>query len=73
MANLLKPITAIHIKLFYVFEVAAMLRVSTQVVYILIHNGKLPAIKMGRSWKIPEESINSYINSLQASSSACQK
>jgi len=58
------PIVSIDFKFFYVFEVAAMLRVGTPIIYSLLHDGKLDAIKIGRSWKISEVAITSYINSL---------
>jgi excisionase family DNA binding protein len=41
-----------------------MLRVGTPIIYNLLHEGKLDAIKIGRSWKISEAAITSYINSL---------
>lgn len=59
-----KDINVVHFKLFYITEVAAMLRVGTPTIYKLIHKGKLDAIKIGRAWKIPEEAINRYIQSL---------
>ena len=59
-----KDIYVVHFKLFYITEVAAMLRVGTPTIYKLIREGKLKAIKIGRAWKIPEEAINSYIQSL---------
>lgn len=55
----------LEFKFFFVSEVAAMLRVSSAVVYCLIRDGKLPAVKVGRAWKIPEESITSYICALK--------
>jgi len=58
------PIVSIDFKFFYVSEVAAMLRVGTPIIYSLLHDGKLDAIKIGRSWKISEVAITSYINSL---------
>jgi len=58
------PIVSIDFKFFYVAEVAAMLRVGTPIIYNLLHEGKLDAIKIGRSWKISEAAITSYINSL---------
>lgn len=59
-----KSINIIHLKLFYITEVAAMLRVGTPTIYKLIREGKLDAIKIGRAWKIPEDAINHYIQSL---------
>jgi len=59
------PIYGINFKYFYVSEVAAMLRVSSQVIYQLIHERKLKAIKVGKAWKITEEAIADYIRSLE--------
>ncbi|SCM82557.1 conserved hypothetical protein [uncultured Sporomusa sp.] len=59
------PIHGIQFKYFYVAEVAAMLRVSSQVIYQLIHERKLQAIKVGKAWKISEEAIANYICSLE--------
>ncbi len=36
-----------------VFEAAAILRVSKQTVYRLVHAGDLQAIRVGRSFRIP--------------------
>lgn len=58
------PVLGIDFKFFYVSEVAAMLRVGTPIIYKLLHEGKLDAVKIGRAWKIPEAAITSYINSL---------
>jgi len=59
-----KDVNIVHFKLFYITEVAAMLRVGTPTIYKLIREKKLDAIKIGRAWKIPEEAINRYIQSL---------
>lgn len=58
------PVIGIDFKFFYVSEVAAMLRVGTPIIYKLLREGKLDAVKIGRAWKIPEAAINHYINSL---------
>ena len=58
------PVPGIDFKLFYVSEVAAMLRVGTPIIYKLLREGKLDAVKIGRSWKIPEAAITSYLESL---------
>lgn len=60
----LLPVLGIDFKFFYVSEVAAMLRVGTPIIYKLLREGKLDAVKIGRAWKIPEAAITSYINSL---------
>lgn len=60
--------SGIPFQFFSVAEAAAMLRVSSQVVYQLIHDNKLEAVKIGRPWKIPAEAIASYINALRSGS-----
>ena len=40
-----------------VAEVAEMMRVSTMTVYRLVHAGELPAIRFGRSFRIPESAV----------------
>ncbi len=38
-------------------EVAEMMRVSTMTVYRLVHAGELPAVRFGRSYRIPESAV----------------
>lgn len=40
-----------------VAEVAAMMRVSKMTVYRLVHSGDLPAIRFGRSFRVPESAV----------------
>ena len=40
-----------------VAEVAEMMRVSNMTVYRLVHSGKLPAVRFGRSFRIPESAV----------------
>jgi excisionase family DNA binding protein len=42
-------------------EVADMMRVSTMTVYRHVHSGELPAIRFGRSFRIPETSVAAVI------------
>lgn len=42
-------------------EVAAVLRVSTMTVYRLINAGKLPAVRIGRSFRVREEELDRYL------------
>jgi excisionase family DNA binding protein len=44
-----------------VAEVATVLRVSTVTVYRLIHSGELPAIRTGRSFRVPEQAVHDYL------------
>lgn len=45
-----------------VAEVADMMRVSKMTVYRLIHAGYLPAVQFGRSYRVPENAVESYLN-----------
>ncbi|BDZ65007.1 helix-turn-helix domain-containing protein [Agromyces mangrovi Wang et al. 2018] len=40
-----------------VAEVAALMRVSKMTVYRLVHAGELPAIRFGRSFRVPESAV----------------
>ena len=42
-------------------EVAAKMRVSKMTVYRLVHNGELPAVRVGRSFRVTEDDVNEYL------------
>jgi excisionase family DNA binding protein len=42
-------------------EVAALLRVSNMTVYRLVQAGQLPAVRVGRSYRIREEDVDRYL------------
>ena len=44
-----------------VAEVAATMRVSKMTVYRLVHNGDLPAVRVGRSFRVTEDDVNEYL------------
>lgn len=44
-----------------VAEVAEMMRVSNMTVYRLVHSGDLPAVRFGRSFRIPESAVVAVI------------
>ena len=44
-----------------VAEVAAMMRVSKMTVYRLVHAGDLPAVRVGRSFRVPENDVHAYL------------
>ena len=48
-------------KFLTVAEVASMMRVSKMTVYRLVHNGDLPAVRVGRSFRVREEDANDYL------------
>lgn len=43
-------------------EVARVLRVSKMTAYRLVHDGSLPAIRVGRSFRIPTKAVWAYVN-----------
>ena len=44
-----------------VAEVASVMRVSKMTVYRLVHGGDLPAVRVGRSFRVTEEDVNEYL------------
>ena len=44
-----------------VAEVAALMRVSKMTVYRLVHGGTLPAVRVGRSFRVPEQAVHDYL------------
>jgi excisionase family DNA binding protein len=46
-----------------VAEVAAQLRVSSMTVYRLVQAGQLPAVRVGRSYRIREDDVDRYLAS----------
>ncbi|MDH6111155.1 excisionase family DNA binding protein [Kitasatospora sp. MAP12-15] len=44
-----------------VAEVASVMRVSKMTVYRLVHGGELPAIRVGRSFRVPEQAVHDYL------------
>lgn len=62
----MSPLTSqIHnrARFYTVAEVADQLRVSNMTVYRLINAGALPAVRVGRSYRLREEDIDSYLAS----------
>ncbi len=43
-----------------VAEVAAMMRVSKMTVYRLVHSGEMPAVRVGRSFRVRDEDAYAY-------------
>jgi excisionase family DNA binding protein len=44
-----------------VAEVATIMRVSKMTVYRLVHSGELPAVRVGRSYRVPERAVQDYL------------
>ncbi len=49
------------VKFLTIAEVASVMRVSKMTVYRLVHNGDLPAVRVGRSFRVSEDDVNEYI------------
>ncbi len=50
-----------EVKFLTVAEVATVMRVSKMTVYRLVHSGELPAVRVGRSFRVPEDAVNEYL------------
>nr|WP_235961603.1 MULTISPECIES: helix-turn-helix domain-containing protein [Corynebacterium] len=46
-----------------VAEVAEIMRVSKMTVYRLVHSGELPAVRVGRSFRVNETAVSEYLES----------
>ncbi|RIJ69911.1 DNA-binding protein [Nakamurella silvestris] len=44
-----------------VSEVAALMRVSRMTVYRLVHSEALPAVRVGRSFRVSERAVHEYL------------
>lgn len=50
-----------EVSFFTVAEVAGLMRVSKMTVYRLVHAGTLPAIRVGRSFRVPAQAVHDYL------------
>jgi excisionase family DNA binding protein len=50
-----------EVRFLTVAEVAAIMRVSKMTVYRLVHSGELDAIRVGRSFRVPEQAVSGYL------------
>ena len=57
----LEPTTYSRARFFTVAEVADLVRVSNMTVYRLIQQGELPAIRVGRSYRIKAEDVDAFL------------
>jgi excisionase family DNA binding protein len=46
-----------------VSEVAGVMRVSKMTVYRLLHSGELPGVRVGRSFRVPADALDTYLRS----------
>ena len=59
MASNERPLS--EVRFLTVAEVASVMRVSKMTVYRLVHNGDLPAVRVGRSFRVPEQAVDDYL------------
>jgi excisionase family DNA binding protein len=59
MASNERPLS--EVKFLTVAEVATAMRVSKMTVYRLVHGGELPAVRVGRSFRVPEQAVHDYL------------
>jgi excisionase family DNA binding protein len=45
-------------------EVADLMRVSSMTVYRMVHSGEIPAIRFGRSFRIPQSAVANIMGSV---------
>lgn len=50
-----------EVKLLTVAEVAKIMRLSKMTVYRMVNSGTLPALKVGRSIRVPQASVDNYL------------
>jgi excisionase family DNA binding protein len=50
-----------EVRFLTVAEVATLMRVSKMTVYRLVHSGELSAVRVGRSFRVPETAVHTYL------------
>ena len=50
-----------EVKFLTIAEVASVMRVSKMTVYRLVHSGELTAVRVGRSFRVPEHAVHEYL------------
>jgi excisionase family DNA binding protein len=50
-----------EVRFLTVAEVASLMRVSKMTVYRMVHAGEMPAVRVGRSFRVPEKAVNDYL------------
>jgi excisionase family DNA binding protein len=48
-------------------EVSDIMRVSKMTVYRLVHSGELEALRIGRSFRVPEHAVRQYLTDASVS------
>lgn len=50
-----------QVKFLTVAEVAGAMRVSRMTVYRLVHAGEMPAVRVGKSFRVPQDALDRYL------------
>lgn len=50
-----------RVRFLTVAEVAEIMRVSRMTVYRLVHSGEMPAVRVGRSFRVPQDALDRYL------------
>jgi len=50
-----------QVRFLTVAEVASIMRVSKMTVYRLVHSGEMPAVRVGRSFRVPDDAVDAYL------------
>lgn len=57
-----EPVEAVSgVRFLTVAEVAVVMRVSKMTVYRMVHSGELAAVRVGRSFRVPEQAVHDYL------------
>ncbi len=59
--DLAKVNTVGQVQFLTVAEVATLMRISKMTVYRLVHSGELPAVRVGKSFRVPEKAVHEYL------------
>ncbi len=51
-----------RVRFLTVAEVADVMRVSKMTVYRLVHSGQMPAVRVGRSFRVPQDALDHYLS-----------
>jgi excisionase family DNA binding protein len=51
-----------EVRFLTVAEVAALMRVSKMTVYRLVHDGAIASVRVGRSFRVPEQAVHDYLD-----------
>ncbi len=55
------PRSLSEVRFLTVAEVAAVMRVSKMTVYRLVHSEELASVRVGRSFRVPEQAVHAYL------------